>query len=147
MKHIYDKDVAAGLMFLVIGLFSLMLSVQFDFGSTARPGPGFFPTVLSVLLTIIGLGVAGISLRSPIVHYTQFVWRPFVFITLGVITFALIIGTFGLMPAVFAATLIASLAKPDFGILPRFVTALFLAAFSAFLFILCLGLPIALWSF
>lgn len=146
MKQLYDKDVASGLMFLAIGLFCLALSLQFDFGTTARPGPGFFPTVLSALLCAIGAIVALVGLRSPAIHYAKIVWRPFIFITLGVIAFAMLIDPLGLIPAVVLATLIASFAKPDFGTPSRFITAFSLAGFSAFLFIICLGLPIALWS-
>ena len=147
MNRIYDKDVASGLMFLAIGIFSLMLSLQFDFGTTARPGPGFFPTVLSALLCAIGLLVIGIGFRSPVVHYTKIVWRPFVFITLGVVAFSMMIDPFGLVPSVIVATLTASFAKPEFGTIPRLIVAVSLAAFSAFLFILCLGMPIQPWSF
>jgi putative tricarboxylic transport membrane protein len=147
MKHLNDKDVASGLMFLAIGIFSLMLSLQFDFGTTARPGPGFFPTVLSTLLTAISLLVVGNALRTPIEYYARFVWRPFIFITLGVVTFALLVDSFGLVPSVLLASLIATFAKPAFGTTARLITAVSLSAFSAFLFIGLLGLPIAIWSF
>lgn len=145
MKRIYDKDVASGLMFAAIGGFGLVLSQQFDFGSTARPGPGFFPSVLSVLLAAIGLLVAAKGLRVPAGNLSAFAWRPLAFITLGVISFALSVGPLGLIAAVFFAALVASLAKPGFGTVARLAVASALALFSAFLFVLCLGLPIPLW--
>ena len=39
----------SGLVFIVASLVGSPLSGGFDFGSMARPGPGFFPIVLSVL--------------------------------------------------------------------------------------------------
>lgn len=147
MKHLYDKDVVSGLMFLALGALGLGLSLQFDFGATAHPGPGFFPTVLSVLLILIGVGVAGVGLLRPVVNYTRIGWRPFVYVTLAVIIFALSIDRFGLIPSVTATTITASFAKTNFGLAARLITAAALLAFSAILFIGLLGLPIELWSF
>jgi hypothetical protein len=147
MKYLCDKDVASGLMFLALGILGLGLSQQFDFGTTARPGPGFFPTVLSVLLMLIGGGVTVAGLLRPVVNTTQMGWRPFVYITLAVVVFALSIDRFGLVPSVLATSIIASFAKSGFGLAARLVTSAALALFSAILFIGLLGLPIELWSF
>jgi hypothetical protein len=147
MKHLYDKDVASGLMFAAIGLFSLALSCQFDFGTSARPGAGFFPTVLSILLILIGVLVTVTALRSPVVVIAKIVWRPFVFITLAVVAFGVLINPFGLIPSVITASLIGSFAKADFGLVARLATASCLALFSAVLFIGLLNLPIDLWSY
>lgn len=147
MKHLYDKDVVSGLMFVAIGIFSLSMSLQFDFGTTARPGPGFFPTILSTLLIAIGAGVALVSMRSPVIAYANFVWRPFFFITLAVVLFAFTINRFGLVPSVVLATITASFAMPGYGTVPRLAVAALLALFSAGLFVGLLNLPIAIWSF
>lgn len=147
MKILSDKDVQSGLMFLLIGVFGLALSNGFDFGSTAQPGPGFFPIVLSSLLVIIGLGVICINILTPMIATPKIVWRPFLLITLAVVVFATGVDRFGLMPSVLAAALTASFAKTKYGTLSRVLMASALAIVSAVLFIVLLRLPIALWSF
>jgi len=51
------------------------------------------------------------------------------------------------MPTVFIASLVATFAKADFGVVPRLLTAVSLAAFTALLFIALLRMPIPLWAF
>lgn len=145
MRHLSDKDFLSGLMFLLIGAFGVFMASEFDFGSTARPGPGFFPIVLSCSLMIIGAGVTLRGFLSPIVHHAKIVWRPFIFITLAVLVFALGIERFGLIPSVFTATITASFARAKYGHKQRVLIATGLAAFSVAVFVGALGLPIPIW--
>ena len=147
MSHLTNKDFVSGLIFVGAGLIGLMLSLNFDFGSTARPGPGFFPIVLSVLLVLIGLAVAVSSMLATADPIAEISVRPVVFIISAVCTFALGIETIGLMPTVFVATLIASFARPNFGTRDRLLLAAGLSGFSALLFVGGLNLPIKLWAF
>jgi len=146
MKYLNDKDIASGLMFILAGAIGLYLMAGFDFGSTARPGPGFFPIVLSILLMVIGIAVsAGGFLRQsdPI---DRFALRPFILITFAVSVFAFSIEPFGLVPSVIATSVIASFARPNYGLMHGLILAVGLAAFSALLFVVGLNLPIPLWS-
>lgn len=146
MRKAADKDVAAGLMFAIFGALGLFLTLDFDFGSVARPGPGFFPMLLSVLLLVFGVGitVTGIvRLGNPIPTIKL---RPIAFITVAVLIFGFGVERAGLIPAVFIAALTASFAMPGYGLVPRLVAPLILTAFSAALFAGLLGIPFALWS-
>lgn len=147
MKFLNDKDFASGLMFILFGAFGLFLLAGFKFGSPAHPGPGFFPVVLSVFLILIGVAISigGVLRHSDPID--RIALRPLLLITCAVCVFALSIEPFGLMPSVGAAALIASFARPKFGMIPRLLLAAGLAAFSALLFVVALNLPIALWSF
>ena len=147
MKYLADKDVASGLMFLVIGLAGLGLSFGYEFGQPSHPGPGFFPVLLSALLALIGLAIIATGLLRPLERFPTIVWRPLLLITCAVLVFALRIDRFGLMPTVFIASLVATFAKADFGVVPRLLTAVSLAAFTALLFIALLRMPIPLWAF
>ncbi len=147
MKLLTDKDFGSGLLFVLAGIAGLVLTSSFEFGSTAEPGPGFFPVVLSTILVLIGIAVAlGVLLRdaNPI---SAVAVRPFVLITCAVIVFALCIERFGLMPSVFVAAIVASFARANYGWSHRILAATGLAVFSALLFIGALNLPVALWSF
>lgn len=48
------KDLIGRLVFIVVGLYMLILSWRLPFGTLERPGPAVFPFVLSLLLALIG---------------------------------------------------------------------------------------------
>lgn len=147
MKHLTDKDVLSGIMFILVGILGASISVAYEFGSTSRPGPGFFPTILSVLLIAIGLVVSAFGIWNLPQQIRPIAFRPFFFITCAVVVFAVCITRFGLAPSVFIAAFTATFSKSDYGIVPRVCAATALVVFSAVLFIVLLQLPIPLWSF
>lgn len=147
MKLLTDKDFGAGLLFALAGILGLILTSSFEFGSTAEPGPGFFPLVLSTILLLIGIAVALSALLREADPISAMMIRPFILITCAVIAFALCIERFGLMPSVFVAAIVASFARANYGWVHRILAAAGLALFSALLFIGALNLPVALWSF
>src|SRR4051812_36237996 len=53
-----QKDFWCGVIFLVIGVAFMVLARDYRFGTAARMGPGFFPTMLGGLLAALGLGLA-----------------------------------------------------------------------------------------
>jgi hypothetical protein len=54
MKIKSQKDFWSGLMFVVVGLGFAAGATNYNFGSSARPGPGFFPFGLGILLAVLG---------------------------------------------------------------------------------------------
>ncbi len=51
------KERAGSLLFLLIGIFVLVLSIRLPMGSWTQPGPGVFPFILSLLLSLIGIAL------------------------------------------------------------------------------------------
>ena len=49
MKIKSQKDFWSGLMFLVVGIGFAWGALNYSFGSSARPGPGYFPFGLGIL--------------------------------------------------------------------------------------------------
>ena len=54
MKIKSQKDFWSGLMFVVIGIGFAWGATSYSFGSSARPGPGFFPLGLGFLMAALG---------------------------------------------------------------------------------------------
>ena len=54
MKIKSERDFWAGLMFLAVGIAFAWGATTYNFGSSARPGPGYFPFGLGVLLSLLG---------------------------------------------------------------------------------------------
>jgi len=59
-----QKDFGAGLMYMVVGIFFAYLASQYQMGTPAKMGPGYFPFWIGVLLAAIGLLVLIKSLSA-----------------------------------------------------------------------------------
>ena len=143
---IRSKDFWSGLFFITFGLVSLALSMDYDRGSAARMGPGFFPTVLGSLTAILGIMIAARALLRHGDEMEVPVLRPLVFVITGVICFGLLIDKTGLVLATFVLVVLARLGGRDyFRIKEIFLQYVILTVAVAALFVFALQLPIQLW--
>ena len=55
MKIRNMKDFLAGLMFIAFGAAAAGLAQNYNMGTAARMGPGYFPTVLGGVLAVLGV--------------------------------------------------------------------------------------------
>ncbi len=60
-----NTERGGSLLFLGIGIGALALSVRLPMGSWTQPGPGVFPFILSLLLTIVGIALLAGSGAGP----------------------------------------------------------------------------------
>jgi hypothetical protein len=49
-----QRDFWSGLMFIAVGIGFAWGATVYSFGSSARPGPGYFPFGLGILLAVLG---------------------------------------------------------------------------------------------
>jgi hypothetical protein len=143
-----QKDFWSGLMFIVAGIAFAWGATAYNFGSAARPGPGYFPFGLGVLLSILGAVVLLKSLTvdtpdgDPI---EKFAWRPIIVITLSLVVFGLALPKLGMFIALPLLVVMASLAGDEFHPVEVALTAVILTVGSWGIFIKGLGLTIPLW--
>jgi putative tricarboxylic transport membrane protein len=57
-------DRAAGLALALVGVIGVLASRAFPLGTVARPGPGFTPLVLALLLIVFGVAVFAMGARA-----------------------------------------------------------------------------------
>lgn len=138
------KDLASGAIFVGVGLFYGTYTLRtLPIGRALDMGPGYFPIVLSGLVTIIGVCV---MVRSFFVgQETPFgvvPWRGIVMLTLAIVAFGLLLDWIGMLPAVFAATFLASMASKRFNPLKAGVVSIVAAFFCVAVFIYGIKLPI-----
>ena len=62
MKIKSQRDFWSGLMFVVIGIGFAWGALNYSFGTSARPGPAYFPFGLGILMAVLG---AVVLLASP----------------------------------------------------------------------------------
>ncbi|HET6757282.1 MAG TPA: tripartite tricarboxylate transporter TctB family protein, partial [Burkholderiales bacterium] len=53
MKH--PKDFWTGVMYVVFALIAIVIGQDYSMGTALRMGPAYFPTVLGVLLGLVGI--------------------------------------------------------------------------------------------
>jgi len=141
------RDFWAGLMFLVIGAGFALFAQQYALGTPARMGPGFFPTMLGVLLALLGLAIllrafAGIG---EVVRVGAVRWRPLMLILLAVLVFALALPRLGMVISIALLVGIAALAAHDFRWKETLVSIVVLLTLSWLVFVKGLDLQFPVW--
>ena len=143
-----QRDFVSGLMFVVAGVVFAIGAMSYPMGSSAKPGTGYFPLILSVLMALLGAVVLFKSLTieteggDPI---GKIAWRPLIVIVVAITVFGLSIDTLGLVVSVPLLILIASLAGAEFRWLGVLVNATVLTLFSWLVFVVGLKLTLPLW--
>jgi hypothetical protein len=141
------QDFWAGVLFIAFGGVALWIGRNYSFGTLTKMGPGFLPSVLSVVLLIVGavLMVRALAIDGPPIERSR-LW-PQLFILTALVVFALTIERLGLVLAVIAVTITAALASREMRWLETLALALGLAFVCVVLFVRLLGQPFQVWAF
>lgn len=156
MKIKSQKDFFSGLMFMGIGVAFAWGATTYNVGSGARMGPGYFPLMLGILMTILG---ALITFKALVVETTggdkigKWAWKPLFFVILANLIFGVLLAglpgiklpAFGMIIAIYALTFIASMAEAGWKFKSTFILATVLAVGSYVAFVLALKLQFQVW--
>ncbi|KRA55919.1 tripartite tricarboxylate transporter TctB family protein [Devosia sp. Root635] len=143
-----DKNVLAGLIFLLIAGTYGYAAFRLPLGSTLRMGPGYFPLMLTGMLGLLGLlsVVNGFRTASPETGVSGFVWSRVALVCGAALFFALCLDGLGLPLAVFGTVLIAAMASQRFRLVEGLLLALAVAVASWVLFHVLLGLSFRMFG-
>ena len=148
MKIKSQRDFWSGLMFLVTGAGFAVGATNYSMGTSARPGAGYFPLILSVILTIMGAVVLFEALTietedgEPI---GDIAWRPLIVIVVAITVFGILLPRMGMLVTVPILIIMVSFAGDEFGWIGVIVNSVVLTAFAWLVFIKGLGLTIPLF--
>ena len=148
MKIKSQKDFWAGLMFVAVGLAFAWGATYYSFGSSARPGPGYFPFGLGILLALLGaivvLGALTVETEDgdPV---GKIGWRPLSIIVGSVVLFGVLLPWGGMVVALPVLVITSALAGDEFHWLEAIVNSVVLTLASYAIFIWGLGLTIPVW--
>ena len=148
MKIKSQKDFWSGLMFVATGLGFAAGATNYSFGTSARPGPGYFPFGLGILLAILGALVLFKSLTIESEGGDKvgaIPWKPLGLVTLAVVLFGLALPRLGMIISLPMLIMIASLAGDEFKLKEVIVNIVILTVGSWLVFIKGLNLVIPLW--
>lgn len=139
------KDFFSGLMFIAFGTVGIVMAQAYPFGSAARMGPGYFPTLVCGLLIFLGalIMLRGIILLGPKVG--KFQWRPLLWVLGSIVLFGFGFQSLGMVISIFILIVFSSLGGDDFKTREVLYLAIFLAAGSVMVFVYGLGLQIPIW--
>ena len=143
-----QKDFWSGLMFVVTGVGFALGALNYTFGTSARPGPGYFPFGLGVVMAALGAYVVFESLTVDTADgdpVTRFAWKPLLTIVASIIVFGATLVPLGMALALPLLVVIASLAGGEFSWKDALVNSVVLTVGSWLVFIVALKLVIPLW--
>ena len=148
MKIKSQRDFWSGLMFLVVGVVFAWGATDYSFGTSARPGPGYFPFGLGILLALLGglMLFKALTLESegggPI---GQIAWRPLLVIVVAIAVFGVALPRLGLACTLPILIALSAMASSEFRWRDILISSLVLTVGSWALFIWGLKLTIPLW--
>lgn len=145
MKIRAPQDFCAGLMFVAIGCAAIMLSRDYTLGSSARMGPGYFPTVLGGILIALGLFTGLRSLAFDGARVGRFNWKPLLFVLGGLALFGQALQNLGLAVAIFALIIVSALGGHEFKLKQVLLLAAILEIGSIVVFNYGLQLQFPVW--
>ena len=143
MKNLqFDSTNAiCGLTFIALGGFFIYQCLNLDLGTAFRMGPGYFPLILSAILTLLGVVVLVQAARVEGEPMGPLALRGMLFILPAPIFFGMTVRGLGFVPSLFFAALIAAFAssrmKPGMAV----ILAAAITLFSVVVFSYALGLP------
>ncbi|HEY1503906.1 MAG TPA: tripartite tricarboxylate transporter TctB family protein [Stellaceae bacterium] len=113
MSFSHRRDYYAGALMVLVGGGAAIIGSRYQMGSLTRMGPGYFPTVLGVILAFIGLVIAGsaayvapAAAEAPSLRPD---WRGWLCIAAAALLFIGLARYAGLVAATFVCVFVAAL--------------------------------------
>ena len=143
------KDFWSAVLYIGLGLGTIMASLHYDFGSPSNMGPGFFPIILSTILVIIGCVIAlralatlgaGADARLGFIN-----WKALALVSASTALFGLLLPHTGVLIALPVLMLVGAAASRHFRFeLRAIIGMLALSGTCALVFVIGLGVPMPL---
>ena len=141
-----NRDLLAGLLFIVIGALALVIARGYPMGVAARMGPGYFPTVLGGILCLFGVAILVRGIRSGEQVKGQWAWKPLALIACSIVLFGFLMDRFGMVPALIAVFFVSAFAGHEFRFKETLLLTLLMGAFAVGVFFYGLKLPYPLFG-
>jgi hypothetical protein len=144
-QFVIKRDFYAGGLIAVLGAAVALQSTRYDLGTMTQMGPGMFPLILGVILTVIGALIFGGALATPAgderILPEQKQWRGWACVLAGPILFIVFGEFFGMVPATFVCVFVSALGDRDSTLKSSASLAAGVTFFGCLLFSYLLQLP------
>jgi hypothetical protein len=136
-----SKDFWSGAMLIAVGIGALVVARGIPFGTALRMGPGYFPTILGVVLALFGLWLVAKSLRHSDPIEGGWSLRALIVLPLSLVLFGVLMDRAGFIPALAVLIVGAAAASREFKLVEVAALTVFLIVFCVAVFVWGLGLP------
>ena len=147
MRIRHPKDFCSGVMFMLFGAAAIFFAADYNIGSAAKMGPGYFPFALGALLAALGVTLL---LRS--VFWTKgsqagpaFHLKPLVLVLSSVVLFGLLLRPLGLLVSTTLLVVVSSMASHEFRWKEALLNAAVLIVVVLLVFVYCLDFQVPIW--
>jgi Tripartite tricarboxylate transporter TctB family len=136
-----NKDFWGGVVLIATGIAAVLIARDYPLGTMVRMGPGYFPTLLGVLLVLFGMYLLVKGLRSGERIEPGWSLRALIVLPLSLALFGFLMDRAGLVPALATLVIGSAAAGREFKLVEIVLLALLLVAFCVAVFVWALGLP------
>jgi putative Ca2+/H+ antiporter (TMEM165/GDT1 family) len=155
-SHLRDivrkRDFYAGGLMVLLGLGVALKGTTYRAGTLMHMGPGFLPTVLGIILVLIGIAIAAVALSPTDAEEDQSIlpehpqWWAWLCILLSPIFFIFFGRYFGMAPATFMCVFIAALGDKGSTLRSSIVLSAIVTIFGVGLFSYFLQVPMPIFT-
>ena len=139
------RDFWAGAIYLAVGVAAILVGQGYQLGTSARMGPGYFPTALGSILALFGLVSIARAFIRPGDAISAIAWRPLALVLGATVLFAFLLPRAGVLIALSCLIVVGALASRNTRLNATSVAGLVgLVAFCVVVFVKGLGVPMPL---
>jgi putative Ca2+/H+ antiporter (TMEM165/GDT1 family) len=146
------RDFYAGGLMVLLGLGVALKGTTYRAGTLMHMGPGFLPTVLGIILVLIGIAIAAVALSPADNEENQSIlpeqpqWWAWLCILLSPVLFIFFGRYFGMAPGTFACVFIAALGDKNATLRSSIVLSAIVTVFGVGLFSYFLQVPMPIFT-
>jgi putative Ca2+/H+ antiporter (TMEM165/GDT1 family) len=146
------RDFYAGGLMVLLGLGVALKGSTYRAGTLMHMGPGFLPTVLGIILVLIGIAIAAVALSPADNEENQSIlpeqpqWWAWLCILLSPVLFIFFGRYFGMAPGTFACVFIAALGDKNATLRSSIVLSAVVTIFGVGLFSYFLQVPMPIFT-
>ena len=142
-----QRDFWSAAMFVIFGLLFIVWSMDYQFGTAQRMGPGYFPTVLGALLIGRGVlvGLPTVKAGSVATQVEKIGWRGLLVILGAVVLYAVLLPRLGFVAALVVLVILSAMASEEFAWRETLISVAVLGVCSYLVFVKGLDLQFPVW--
>lgn len=139
------RDFYAGALLAATGIAALVIGRGYRLGTLLSMGPGYFPRIIGVLLTGLGVAVLLSSLRLQGESLAPWRLRPLVLVLVSIVLFGWTLERFGLVVAAVLLVVVACFADRSRKVSETLAVAAVLTLIAWLVFVKGLEMPLLVW--
>ncbi len=131
------RDFWSGVLFIVTGALFMVLSRQYQLGTAAKMGPGYFPTILGAMMAGLGLMIllGAMAPRAQQLKIERVDFKAILLVLIAVAVYAFTLPKLGFIVALFLLIGISSIASHEFSWKTTAISSVVLLIFSWLVFV------------